>query len=50
MAEDFQTMTIRVPRDVHEKLRRLAFERHTSINTLVAGYVVKGLEDEESGE
>jgi hypothetical protein len=43
-------MTIRVPREVHEELRRLAFERHTSINTLVAGYVVKGLAAEDGGE
>lgn len=31
-----QTMTIRLPRDIHERLRREAFDQRTSMNAIIA--------------
>ncbi|HUY44238.1 MAG TPA: toxin-antitoxin system HicB family antitoxin [Streptosporangiaceae bacterium] len=44
-----RVMTLRLPDEVHERLRRLAFERRISINALVTGYVMAGMEAEEDG-
>jgi len=44
-----RVMTLRLPAEVHERLRRLAFERRTSINALVTDYVMAALETEEDG-
>jgi hypothetical protein len=41
-----QAVTLRLPPETHERLRRLAFERRTSINALVTGYVIAGLDSE----
>lgn len=35
MTRDEQALTVRLPRDLYEKLRRAAFERHVSMNTLI---------------
>jgi predicted HicB family RNase H-like nuclease len=50
MTEEIRVVTLRLPVKVHEHLRQLAFERRTSINALVVGYVTKGLKDEENGK
>ena len=50
MTEDLRVVTLRLPAEVHERLRRLAFERRNSINALVTGYVIAGLEAEEDGD
>jgi predicted transcriptional regulator len=34
--EDTQAMSIRLPRDLHEWLRRQAFETRTAMNAIVA--------------
>jgi len=47
---DTQAVTLRLPVEVHERLRRLAFERRTSINALVTGYVIIGLDADEDGD
>ena len=48
--EDLRVVTLRLPAEVHERLRRLAFERRSSINALVTGYVIAGLEAEKGGD
>lgn len=35
MAEDEQAMTVRIPRPLHERLRRLAFETREPMNQIV---------------
>lgn len=38
MTEDVQPMTVRLPRPLHEQLRRLAFEARESMNDIaIAG-------------
>ena len=34
-ADDIQAITIRLPRDLHELLRRSAFDKRTSMNALI---------------
>jgi predicted HicB family RNase H-like nuclease len=38
-----QQLTIRLPYDLYEKLRREAFEQHTSMNALIIEAVRKAL-------
>jgi predicted transcriptional regulator len=37
--DDTQALTIRLPRPVHEKLRRLAFEAHTPMNQIAVAAI-----------
>jgi predicted HicB family RNase H-like nuclease len=38
-SEDAQALTIRLPADVYEKLRRAAFDQRTSMNALIIAAV-----------
>ena len=38
-----QALTIRLPHDLYEKLRREAFEQHTSMNALIVEAIRKAL-------
>lgn len=33
-------MTLRIPPELHERLRKLAFDRRVSINSLVVAFIV----------
>ncbi|HEY3650470.1 MAG TPA: toxin-antitoxin system HicB family antitoxin [Streptosporangiaceae bacterium] len=50
MTEDMQPMTIRLPRDLHEKLRHEAFETRQSMNELVTIGLHLVLKDDTSAE
>jgi predicted transcriptional regulator len=39
MADDYIALTIRMPRDLHEKLRVIAFETRTPITRMVVAAV-----------
>jgi predicted transcriptional regulator len=45
-----QMVTIRLAVELHERLRRLAFERRTSINAIVTAYVIAGLDKDAGGD
>lgn len=47
-AGDKKKLTIRLTPDTHEELRRLAFDRRRSIDSIVVGWIARGL-DEERG-
>jgi len=40
---DTQAMTLRLPADIYEQLRRIAFDRKTSMNALITGAVTEWL-------
>lgn len=50
MVEDTQAMTIRLPRNLYERLRREAFEAPTSMNALVIAGLGIVLKEDASAE
>lgn len=44
MNPDYQSMTIRLPRDLHERLRLAAFERRVSMNSVIEEAVAEKLD------
>jgi predicted transcriptional regulator len=42
-----QTVTFRLPAELHERLRRLAFDLRTSMNVLAIRYISDGLDADE---
>lgn len=44
MAEEIREMTLRLPAAVHKRLHGLAYDNHTSINAIVVGWTIEGLE------
>jgi predicted transcriptional regulator len=47
MTEDVQPMTIRLPKSVHERLRRLAFETRQSMNDIAVAAIDDATRDKE---
>jgi len=41
--EDTQALTVRLPEDLYEQLRRAAFDQHTSMNAIIIEAVRKQL-------
>ncbi len=46
MTEDMQAMTLRLPRPVHEQLRRLAFETRKPMNDIAVEAISNAIEKE----
>lgn len=40
-ADDIQTITVRLPQDVYERLRKDAFDQRTSMNALIVDAIRK---------
>jgi len=47
MTEERQTLSVRFPPGLYERMRAVAFERRVSINSLVVAAVEKDLGEEE---
>jgi predicted DNA-binding protein len=48
MTEDVQALTVRLPKPVHEKLRRVAFETRKPMNEIVVTAVEKELSEDKA--
>lgn len=47
MTAETQAMTLRIPTDQHERLRKLAFDRRVSMNSLAEAFIAAGLDEAE---
>jgi len=50
MTEDVQPMTIRLPKPVHERLRRLAFDARESMNDIALAGITAEIERRLNGK
>jgi predicted transcriptional regulator len=42
-----KSLTVRLPDDLHEHLRQVAFEKHISMNVIIVAAITELLKDED---